>query len=480
MKNANRRENRSNWYPAHVYDSNNRLLTSTKTADNGAEIVTTYTYDQAGNQLLQITEVTGPATGGEPEIGFTEGVSNFEQMQYDGFNRLVSSLTQGTDGAMVQVSYAYRPDGLRHSKDVGGMVTSHLWDGSNIIADQASDGSTTRYIRGAGLIARQENSGSATPGALEYYMKNAHGDVVQLTDQSGEILKSYSYDAFGVEQNIDPEDTNVFRYCGEYFDKESGTIYLRVRYYSPRLGRFSQEDSARDGINWYTYCNNNPVTRIDPSGLDSYVYYDPNDIKDEGNKSPFVTQKKAEQLAIDMNKYYGTDVHLIPISSTTTVGADGNEVRTSAADNFVSEWNQMGSLGNGKIEGVGLYFHGNPEGIGFKNPPGSADKWDKDFNDVGKLDVKSMDTILMLGCGSGDGNPGIAGNMAGRMDANQLIAAKGTSKTFSAFGKLNFLSERNKGAEIYRNGSSSSLNYFLGGYKSIMNSITKATGVQTP
>ena len=32
---------------------------------------------------------------------------------------------------------------------------------------------------------------------------------------------------FGVEKNIDDSDTNAFRYCGEYYDKETATVYLR-------------------------------------------------------------------------------------------------------------------------------------------------------------------------------------------------------------------------------------------------------------
>lgn len=39
-------------------------------------------------------------------------------------------------------------------------------------------------------------------------------------------------------KNPDPNDSNVFRYCGEYFDKETGTYYLRARYYDPAIGRF--------------------------------------------------------------------------------------------------------------------------------------------------------------------------------------------------------------------------------------------------
>ena len=57
------------------------------------------------------------------------------------------------------------------------------------------------------------------------------------------------------------------RYCGEYYDAETGLIYLRARYYDPSIGRFISEDPIKDGINWYVYCSNNPIKFVDPSGL---------------------------------------------------------------------------------------------------------------------------------------------------------------------------------------------------------------------
>jgi len=57
-----------------------------------------------------------------------------------------------------------------------------------------------------------------------------------------------------------------YRYSGEYWDEETGTYYLRARYYAPNTGRFMAEDSAMDGLNWYVYANSNPVTYNDPSG----------------------------------------------------------------------------------------------------------------------------------------------------------------------------------------------------------------------
>ncbi|MDE6102971.1 MAG: hypothetical protein K2F60_00405, partial [Oscillospiraceae bacterium] len=105
-----------------------------------------------------------------------------------------------------------------------------------------------------------------------YYTQNAHGDVVNLTDKDGKVTKSYRYDAFGVEKNIDENDTNVFRYCGEYYDKETATVYLRARNYNPSTGRFISRDSFAGkneeplSLNLYTYCHNNPILHTDPTG----------------------------------------------------------------------------------------------------------------------------------------------------------------------------------------------------------------------
>ena len=56
------------------------------------------------------------------------------------------------------------------------------------------------------------------------------------------------------------------------FDKETGTYYLCTRYYDPEIGRFISEDAywGKDqdplSLNLYTYCMNNPIMYIDPSG----------------------------------------------------------------------------------------------------------------------------------------------------------------------------------------------------------------------
>ena len=82
----------------------------------------------------------------------------------------------------------------------------------------------------------------------------------------------YKYDAFGNEIKKDKKDDNPFRYAGEYYDSETGNIYLRARYYAPGLGRFLTRDTYTGeeddplSLHLYTYCDNDGVNQIDPSG----------------------------------------------------------------------------------------------------------------------------------------------------------------------------------------------------------------------
>jgi len=254
-----------NYTIAYAYDANNRLLTETKTGTKTD--VTKYSYDRNGNQLSKTGYTLGDAgeTGSvgiyllgvyAEEHDFTAELSN-----YDLFNRLVK--TENASGIFV---YQYKPNGFRHSKAVNGDTVTHIWDGNSIVLDlNQSDAVKNKYVRGAGLIKDQNGL---------YFVFNAHGDVVQLINVSGVVVKTYHYDAFGVETDADPADANPWRYCCEYWDAETKTYYLRFRSYDPKTGRFTSEDPIRDGLNWYTYAGSNPVFFIDPWGLFSGIYFD--------------------------------------------------------------------------------------------------------------------------------------------------------------------------------------------------------------
>ena len=143
------------------------------------------------------------------------------------------------------------------------MTTTHyLLDGGNVIGEVEGDAATT-YLRGVNLI-----SSNGT-----YYLYNAHGDVVQLTNTNGELTRNYNYDAFGNERDPDEDDINPFRYCGEYYDTETGLYYLRARYYDPLIGRFTQEDTHWNTANMIYGDNPQKINeREDALGLKCYSY----------------------------------------------------------------------------------------------------------------------------------------------------------------------------------------------------------------
>jgi len=73
---------------------------------------------------------------------------------------------------------------------------------------------------------------------------------------------------------------NPYMFTGRRFDLETGLYYYRARYYNPCIGRFLQTDPAKEGINWYSYCSNNPLSCRDPNGLYAVAFYEGTTEKD--------------------------------------------------------------------------------------------------------------------------------------------------------------------------------------------------------
>ena len=99
-----------------------------------------------------------------------------------------------------------------------------------------------------------------------YYLYNGHYDVVQIVDTSGNIVNQYDYDVWGNFITKNETIDNHFTYFGQTYDETTGLYYLRARYYDPTTGRFTQQDPAEDGYNWYVYGNQNPVMYVDLDG----------------------------------------------------------------------------------------------------------------------------------------------------------------------------------------------------------------------
>ena len=125
---------------------------------------------------------------------------------------------------------------------------------------------------------------SGKPLSLNYngtryiYATNIQGDVIAILNADGTAIVTYTYDAWGNPLSISGTMANTLgldnplRYRGYVWDQEIGLYYLQSRYYDPQLGRFINADGLVAtgqgfiGNNMFSYCLNNPVSRIDDTG----------------------------------------------------------------------------------------------------------------------------------------------------------------------------------------------------------------------
>lgn len=95
-----------------------------------------------------------------------------------------------------------------------------------------------------------------------------------MTDTNGDSQGTIKYYPYGECRNSQPEIENFPTdrlFTGQRYD-ETGLYYYGVRYYDPVIGRFISPDTIipypanPQSFNRYSYCLNNPLKYIDPSG----------------------------------------------------------------------------------------------------------------------------------------------------------------------------------------------------------------------
>jgi hypothetical protein len=67
-------------------------------------------------------------------------------------------------------------------------------------------------------------------------------------------------------------------------------VQTGARWYDPNTCRFITRDPSGDGVNWYAYCGNNPVTRVDADGSAWYNNFNDynNAVGEWGKKVPIL------------------------------------------------------------------------------------------------------------------------------------------------------------------------------------------------
>ncbi|MHC1763419.1 MAG: RHS repeat-associated core domain-containing protein [Verrucomicrobiia bacterium] len=243
---------------SYDYDANgNRIGGGYEVAKNNqieAGGTFAYRYDAEGSLVVR-TNVATSATAA---------------YNYDHRNRLVTVVDKDAGGGVTQtVEFTYDALNRRIGKTVNGSTTRFLLNRENIWADADGPGTiTARYLLGNRvdeMLARHRRADS-----ILWYLTDNLGTVRDLVDSTGVVVKHLDYDSFGrilAETGLAP--TGRFLFTGRERDAETGLYFLRSRYFSPELGRFTSLDPAgfsANDYNLYRYLYNEPLTMTDPSG----------------------------------------------------------------------------------------------------------------------------------------------------------------------------------------------------------------------
>jgi len=211
----------------------------------------------------------------------TDATAVLTTIDYDYKNRPVSLtlIFTPTFGTVKRISTTFKYDavGRRIGRTTDTTATLYYYDGLQAIEERENSSTTAQYVYGRGL---DEVLQMTRGGHVYYYHVNGPGSIMHITDENGQVVEQYAYDAYGDPTIYDGGGTplgessigNPYLFTGRRYDGESGFYYYRARYYSPALGRFLQRDPLGVGedtanrLNAYTYVGNNPLNYTDPDG----------------------------------------------------------------------------------------------------------------------------------------------------------------------------------------------------------------------
>ena len=308
----------------YVYDANDRLLhETTKTGADLNSLSTTGVKTSSWNdngQLVETTNVEG-------------GVALTHQYAYNfnGTLRIVREVPTSVMTPYKAVAFDYDADGNRLGYQLGTRtpgMNGWINDGWASVAEVRRFAVDTQqaYAEVAGewkesgsnwnlqahhalgldrLAAVRPGQGPGGADGQAWYVYDGLGSTRALTSGSGALTDGYRYEAFGKPTRVagvgiagnNVATNNPFLFNGQQYDGGvpggSGAngmtgladylpgsdpmYYLRARYYQPGNGRFISQDpfAGREyqpnTLHRYLYVENNPVTKIDPSGRETLI-----------------------------------------------------------------------------------------------------------------------------------------------------------------------------------------------------------------
>ena len=228
-----------------------------------------YTYDRNGNR-----------TGRGKQSMIIDETREYWQYTWDSYNRLIKAEQFNAPDNRQNVCVTYTYDALNHriKRESTAQNTTTLYaygrNGALTYERKIYESGVTRersfiYLEDT-LIGIKEKVTEKKQTVTEntYYTLTDHlGSVTAVYDQNSNCIWKSGYKAFG---NLAGKEINSFDFEGLFTgkdkDTETGLTYHWNRWRNEEGNAWLSQDPIRDGMNWYAYCNGDPINYTDPDG----------------------------------------------------------------------------------------------------------------------------------------------------------------------------------------------------------------------
>ena len=295
-----------------TYDRNSNALTLTRYGENAATPDEILAYSYNGNLLRNISN-SGTSGGGGSFTHDTngnltrDGLSTLD-IDYNDRN-LTSRISSG--GATL-AEYEYLADGSKlRALDGGG--NGYQYRGSLIYTQTAGQTGSPAItldcaVTSAGRIVRENTADGSSTYKVQHYLRDHLGSVRAVIDgDTGTVIEASDYYPFGKriqvtapvsepvggsqyasEPAVAPvapatsvastSSPNRWRFSGKEDQSFLGAsiplLDFGARMYNPAIARWTAADPLSEkyyGISPYVYCLGNPISVIDPDGMDIWT-----------------------------------------------------------------------------------------------------------------------------------------------------------------------------------------------------------------
>jgi RHS repeat-associated protein len=240
-------------------------------------------YKKADGQILFSNAAYGENDAGPHALTSAEtsaGIFPPEQ-QVMGYNSYDKAVSINEGNKQLQITYGHHRQRIKQQYTEGSNNTGKVWAGACEYITENGQQKTLTYLSGPeGVFALHVKNPNGTEN-IRYIHKDHLGSWHTITDENGNLLQELSFDAWGNRRS--PATWRAFTGTppAPFFDRgftghehlyAFGLINMNGRLYDPLVSRmlspdnFIQAPDFSQSFNRYSYCINNPLIYVDPSG----------------------------------------------------------------------------------------------------------------------------------------------------------------------------------------------------------------------